>query len=115
MTESEMLVKLLRAELPPARDPLFRIAVLVRRERRQFRRQVATIVAVGAMATVLVAFNAAAISAWLAADVARVAGVLAVATAAVWTLPGSVPSALRGVMLVWVARLMRIVSRPFVG
>ena len=35
------LEALLRAELPPARDPLFRIAVLERRERRRFWRQLA--------------------------------------------------------------------------
>ena len=35
------LVQLLRADLPPARDPLFRIDVLGRRERQRFRRQLA--------------------------------------------------------------------------
>ena len=35
------LEALLRAKLPPASDPLFRIAVLQRRERRRFWRQLA--------------------------------------------------------------------------
>ena len=35
------LVQLLRGDLPPARDPLFRIDVLARLERRRFRRQLA--------------------------------------------------------------------------
>ena len=39
--DEERLVRLLRADLPPTRDPLFRIDVLARRERRQFRRQLA--------------------------------------------------------------------------
>ena len=104
MSESHMpdneakLEKLLRAELSPARDPLFRIAVLARRERQRFRRRIAATVAVGAAATALVAVNAAAISAWLAEDVTRLAVVLAVAAAAAWALPGGshvVPSALR--------------------
>ena len=47
MTEDQMandearLVELLRGDLPPARDPLFRLDVLARRERRRFRRQLA--------------------------------------------------------------------------
>jgi hypothetical protein len=58
--EDESLTKLLRRHEPPARDPLFRVQVLERRERRRFRKQlwmvlsavvvVATIAAVGAYA-----------------------------------------------------------------
>ena len=96
MTDNDArLERLLRAGVPPARDPLFRITVLARLERRRFRRQIATMVGVGAAATALAAVNAAAIDAWLAEDVPRIAVVLVVATVAVWTLPGYVPSALR--------------------
>ena len=55
MTENRMaddearLVQLLRGELPPARDPLFRIEVLARLERRRFRRQLALVLTVGAV------------------------------------------------------------------
>ena len=43
------LEALLRAELPPARDPLFRIAVLERRERQRFWRQLAASLTVDAV------------------------------------------------------------------
>ena len=74
MTDNDAkLEQFLRADLPPARDPLFRITVLARLESRRFRRQVAIMVGVGVAATALVTFNAAAINAWLAEDVTRVA------------------------------------------
>jgi len=44
------LEALLRAGLPPSRDPLFRLAVLERRERQRFRRQLAANLTVGAVA-----------------------------------------------------------------
>jgi hypothetical protein len=90
------LEQFLRADLPPAYDPLFRITVLARLESRRFRRQVAIMVGVGVAATALVTFNAAAINVWLAEDVTRIALGVVVAAAAVWTLPGRVASALRG-------------------
>jgi len=43
------LVELLRGDLPPERDPLFRIDVLARRERRRFRRQLAVALTFGAL------------------------------------------------------------------
>jgi hypothetical protein len=43
------LVQLLRGDLPPARDPLFRIDVLARLERRRFRRQLAVALSFGAV------------------------------------------------------------------
>ena len=95
------LEQLLRADVPPAPDPLFRIAVLARLERRRFQRQVARIVGVGAVVTALVAVNAAAINAWLAADVSQLAVVLVVAAAAVWMLPGRTASAMRGFVRTW--------------
>ena len=44
------LVQLLRGDLPPARDPLFRLDVLARRERRRFRRQLTVALTSGAVA-----------------------------------------------------------------
>jgi hypothetical protein len=112
VTEDEMLDKLLRADMPPSRDPLFRIAVLARRERRLFQRQVVGIVAIGAAATVLVAVYAAAISTWFAADSTRVAYVLAVAAAVAWTVPGAsrlVPSPLSNLVRTVFARVTQMV------
>jgi len=43
------LVQLLRGDLPPARDPLFRIDILARLERRRFRRQLARALTLGAV------------------------------------------------------------------
>lgn len=99
------LERLLRADLPPARDPLFRIAVLERRERQAFRRRVAATVAVGAAAVVLVVGNAATISAWLAEDVTRLAGVFAVAAGAVRTIPGG-SNVVRRLVPAWLVRTM---------
>jgi hypothetical protein len=95
------LEELLRVDVPPTRDPLFRIAVLARLERRRFQRQVARIVGVGAVVTALVAVNAAAINMWLAADVTRLAVALAVAAATVWMLPGRTASAVRSFVRTW--------------
>jgi hypothetical protein len=50
--DEETLVRLLRDDLPPARDPLFRIKVLERRERRRFRRELALALTGGPIATV---------------------------------------------------------------
>ena len=41
------LVQLLRDDLPPARDPLFRIDVLARLERRRFRQRLRTVLTSG--------------------------------------------------------------------
>ena len=54
MTENQTpdearLVELLRGDLPPARDPLFRIDTLARLERRRFRRQLAVALTFGAV------------------------------------------------------------------
>ena len=43
------LVQLLRGDLPPVHDPLFRLDTLVRLERRRFRRQVAVALTFGAV------------------------------------------------------------------
>lgn len=47
--EDATLVQLLRADLPPARDPLFRLDVLARRERQRFRRQLLVALTFGAV------------------------------------------------------------------
>ena len=46
------LVQLLRGDLPPDRDPLFRIDVLARRERQRFRRELAAVLTFGAVSAV---------------------------------------------------------------
>jgi hypothetical protein len=45
------LVELLRGDQLPARDPLFRLDVLARRERQRFRRQLALALTVGAVSS----------------------------------------------------------------
>ena len=54
MTENQTdddarLVQLLRGDLPPTHDPLFRIDVLARCERRRFRHQLAMALTFGAV------------------------------------------------------------------
>jgi hypothetical protein len=51
MADEARLLQLLRADLTPARDPLFRIDVLARLERRRFRRQLAVVLTIGAVST----------------------------------------------------------------
>lgn len=50
--KDDRLAELLSAAAPPARDPVFRIKVLERREQRQFQRRSFTILA-GALAILL--------------------------------------------------------------
>jgi hypothetical protein len=106
------LAKALRADLPPARDPLFRIAVLERRERWQLRRRIAATIVVGAFVTimaslvltVLVDANTEAINAWLTEDFERVAVVLTIAATACFTLSVvwlTATDSVRGVLRVW--------------
>jgi hypothetical protein len=47
----DMLATLLRDNLPPERDPLFRLDVLTRCEQRRFRRQLVTAVTSGTVLT----------------------------------------------------------------
>jgi hypothetical protein len=88
------LTAALNADTPPARDALFRVAVLVRRERARFRRRVALAVAVAAA---LAAVSAPALDAWLAADVERFWIVALGAVAALFVLPALLPGAPAGV------------------
>lgn len=106
------LEKALRAHSPPARDPLFRIAVLERRERRQLRRQLAATIAVGALATILASLvltvlvdaNANTIDAWLTEDLEGVAVVLTITATACFVLAAvwvSAADGVRGVLRAW--------------
>ena len=90
MTELESRLRAaLGAETPPARDALFRLEVLVRRERGRFRRQLTLIVGAVFAAAGLVGLNAQALGAWVGADPARFVVVAALAVAAVLAaLPG---------------------------
>jgi hypothetical protein len=113
---TDRLETLLRADQPPARDALFRIAVLARLERRRFRRQIAATAAVGA-ATVIIGVNAGAISAWFAGDITRIVGVLAAVAVVARTFPSVshlVPSSLRHLARTGFARVTQIVSESFV-
>jgi len=88
------LLRRLRTGLPPARDPLFRIAVLERREQRMFRRRLVAAVAAGAVATfmaslapaALIEANADIITAWLTDDVERAVAALTIVATACFTL-----------------------------
>jgi hypothetical protein len=53
--EDEGLTKLLRQYEPPARDPLFRVQVLERRERRRFRTQLSMVLSVVVVAATIAA------------------------------------------------------------
>ena len=89
MTDRESrLNAALGADAPPARDALFRLDVLVRRERAQFRRQLALAVAPVLAVGMLVALNAQFLGAWVGADPERLIAVTALAAAAVVTLIG---------------------------
>ena len=78
----------LGADAPPARDALFRLDVLVRRERARFRRQLTLTGAAVLMGAMLVALNAQALGAWVGADPERLLALAAFATAAVVALIG---------------------------
>ena len=56
--DDQQLSQLLQTLAPSARDPLFRIRVLERRERRDFIRQVALLLGAGAIAVVAYIFAA---------------------------------------------------------
>ena len=81
------LTAALYADAPPARDPVFRLEVLVRLERARFRRRVGRMLAVVGVLAVLAAVNARAIETWMAADGERL-WIVALATAAtLWGIP----------------------------
>jgi len=78
----------LRADLPPERDALFRIDVLIRREHVRFRRRLAQTLAVALVAAVLAAMNAQAIGAWINSDVRRLWIFAAITATVMIALPG---------------------------
>ena len=85
MTELESRLRAaLGADTPPARDTLFRLEVLVRRERGRFRRQLRLTVGAVFAAAVLVGLNAQALGAWVGADPARLVVMAAFAVAGVF-------------------------------
>lgn len=61
------LAAALHADAPPARDPVFRVEVLVRLERARFRRRLGRVLVVVGVLAVLAAVNAPVIDAWIAA------------------------------------------------
>jgi hypothetical protein len=73
----------LGADAPPARDALFRLEVLVRRERARFKRQLGRALAAVFAAALLVGVNAQAIGAWIGADSARIVVMAALFSGAV--------------------------------
>jgi len=98
MTDRESrLNAALGADAPPVRDALFRLDVLVRRERARFRRQLSLTVAVVLAAAIPAGLNAQALGAWAGADTERLLAVTALATAAVMALIGTPLAELPGV------------------
>jgi hypothetical protein len=87
----------LRADAPPERDAVFRLDVLVRRERARFRRELTLTVAAALGVAILGAMNAHALGAWVGADAGRLVIVAVLAAAAVAALPGTPFAALPGV------------------
>lgn len=86
------LTTALHADVPPERDAVFRVEVLVRLERARFRRHVGRTVTVAVLLAVLAAANAPVIDAWMAAESQRL-WIVALGAAAV-------PSVLSAVMFV---------------
>jgi hypothetical protein len=93
------LTAALLADAPASQDVLFRLEVIARLERRQFRRRVIQTMAVAVAAMVLVALNAPVINAWMAMDVRRLWIVALVAAAAAFPLPGLAIETLPGTKL----------------
>jgi hypothetical protein len=91
------LAAALGAEPPPERDPLFRLAVIARIERARFRQWVLWTTGMAVVAIVLVAMNARAIDAWMAADARHVWIAGGAALAALLALPGAPIAATPGV------------------
>jgi hypothetical protein len=81
------LTAALQADLPPARDPLFRVEVLVRLERARFRRRVGRALVVVGVLAVLAALNVRLIDDWVAADSRRLWIAALAAAAMSWAIP----------------------------
>jgi hypothetical protein len=78
------LTDALHAELPPARDAVFRVEVLVRLERARFRRHVGRTAIVALLLAVLAIVSLPAIETWMAADGRHLWFVALAATAALY-------------------------------
>jgi hypothetical protein len=76
----------LHAEEPPARDPVFRVEVLVRLERARFRRRLGHMLVVVGVLAVLAAANAPVIGAGIAAASQRLWIAALAAAATLWGL-----------------------------
>jgi len=87
----ERLGKLLRADAPPERDALFRIALLERRERKRFRHRSLTLLAAAAVLGVVPAVALTLVDNPLAAGVIAIFGM---------ALIGASLSSFRGVLQV---------------
>ena len=100
MTDRESrLNAALGADAPPARDALFRLDVLVRREHARFRRQLALTMGAVLAVGIVAALKAPALGAWLVADSERPLAAIALAAAAVVALIGPGLAAVPGVRL----------------
>jgi len=71
------LTEALSADPPPARDPWFRLEVLMRIEKARFRRRFILTLLSAAVAAALVVVNAQSIQAWIANDIWHLALVAA--------------------------------------
>ena len=91
--DNDQVSHLLRSLAPAERDPLFRIRVLERRERRQFIRRVALLVGAGAIAAVAYAV---AVATPGTSDVARGLGLAVAAVVAAVIYVPALLMAVRG-------------------
>ena len=80
------LTDALQADTPPARDPLFRVELLVRLERARFRRRVARALVVVGLLAVLAAWNVRVIEGWVAAHNQRLWVPALAAIATLWAI-----------------------------
>lgn len=101
MTDADArLAAALGADGPPERDVLFRLEVLARIERAQFRRRIVGTTTIALMASALVVVNAQAIDAWTATDPRHPWIVAAAALGVVLVIPGMPIAATPGVRAV---------------
>jgi hypothetical protein len=80
------LTAALQADAPPARDPVFRVEVLVRLERTRFRRRLGRVLAVAGALAVVAAVNTPVIGAGIAAAGQRLWIVPLAGAATLWAV-----------------------------
>ena len=90
------LTDALNADPPPARDPWFRLEVLLRIERARFKRRIFASLIVAVVTAALVALTAQSIEAWIDNDIWHLGIVAAIAVAFMFTLSGIPIEALPG-------------------